>query len=206
MRIRKVNEIGIEALQEENPDKKRWLLGYECYQMQLIELASIIEVMLRDCFEALIYMCNFGMKNDYISKIISKHTGNGFMNIDKANEHYKKAFNINIKGLLENATWNNLIDIVNLRNMMVHNNGMIDAHFKSTASYNRLQNKITGDLFMLTDDEIELYWNSVLDLLIQLSKVYIKRYLADRNVVIANYYFNNGIPQHSKRRKLKLSE
>jgi len=59
---------------------------------------------------------------------------------------------------------------------------------------------------MLTEEEIELYWNSVLDLLLQLSKVYIKRYFADRNVVIANYYFNNGMPQYPKRRKLILSE
>ena len=50
-RISNVNRIGLKALKEKYPEKEDWLIGYDCYQMELIELASIIEVIFRDYFE-----------------------------------------------------------------------------------------------------------------------------------------------------------
>ena len=45
------------------------------------------------------------------------------MNIEKANNLFKKAFEIDLKSFMDKDVWNDLVDIVNLRNMMIHNNG-----------------------------------------------------------------------------------
>ena len=138
--------MGLKEFKKEHEDTEDWLLGYDCYQMEIIELASIIEVVCRECFEALIFIKNIGLNNDYIRKVISKSAGNDFMNIEKANKHFKKAFDIDLKSLTDKKKWDDLIDIVNLRNMMVHNNGRVDEHFKNTVSYQRLKTNIDGNI------------------------------------------------------------
>lgn len=191
IRISNINNVGLSVLKEKYPDTEEWLLGYDCYQMELIELASIIEVIFRDYFEALIYINNFGVRSEYILKVLDKHTGNDFMNIEKANTNFKKAFEIDVKKVIEKDIWNDLIDIVNLRNMFVHNNGMTDAHFKRTASFRRLESKIIGNLFKLKYKDIEKYLRSVIYAVTDISNLYLEQYYKNRNIVIANYYFNN---------------
>lgn len=191
IRISNINNVGLSVLKEKYPDTEEWLLGYDCYQMELIELASIIEVIFRDYFEALIYINNFGVRSEYILKVLDKHTGNDFMNIEKANTNFKKAFEIDVKKVIEKDIWNDLIDIVNLRNMFVHNNGMTDAHFKRTASFRRLESKIIGNLFKLEYKDIEKYLRSVIYAVTDISNLYLEQYYKNRNIVIANYYFNN---------------
>lgn len=198
IRISNVNRIGLEALKKKYPNEHEWVIGYDCYQMELIELASIIEVIFRDFFEALIYISNLGVKNEYIERVIDKHTGNDFMNIDKANDNYKKAFGINIKKALNKEVWDDLIDIVNLRNMMVHNNGMVDSHFKTTTTYPRVKDKLNGNLYMLKDEELQKYLISVISAATDISNIYLNRYYMYRNSVIASYYFNNGFPTFNK--------
>ena len=191
IRIFNINNVGLSVLKEKYPDTEEWLLGYDCYQMELIELASIIEVIFRDYFEALIYINNFGVRSEYILKVLDKHTGNDFMNIEKANTNFKKAFEIDVKKVIEKDIWNDLIDIVNLRNMFVHNNGMTDAHFKRTASFRRLESKIIGNLFKLEYKDIEKYLRSVIYAVTDISNLYLEQYYKNRNIVIANYYFDN---------------
>lgn len=67
-RISNVNRLGLKTLKEKYPDKDDWLIGYDCYQMELIELASIIEVILRDYFEALVFIGNLSTRNEFLEK------------------------------------------------------------------------------------------------------------------------------------------
>ena len=52
-----MNRISIQAVAEHQPETEKWLLAYDCYQIEIIELASIIEVLFRDYFEALLFIC-----------------------------------------------------------------------------------------------------------------------------------------------------
>ena len=197
-RISNVNKIGLKALKEKYPEKEDWLIGYDCYQMELIELASIIEVIFRDYFEALVFIGNLSTRNEFLEKIIKKYTGNDFMNIEKANSNFKKAFGLDIKAKLEAEVWNELIDIVNLRNMMVHNNGSVDQRFKTTSTYGRLKNKTNGNLFKLTEEDIQRYLKSVVYATVDISNMFLEKYYSERNAVIANHYFNRGLLSHSR--------
>lgn len=94
IRICQMNRISIQAVTKQRPERETWLIAYDCYQIEIIELASIIEVLFRDYFEALLFISNAVERNDFIGNIIRKHTGNDFMNIDKANTIYKNAFEI----------------------------------------------------------------------------------------------------------------
>lgn len=189
-RICNIVDIGLNDWKQKHPDMEEWLLGYDCFQMEIIELASIIEAICREYFEALIFIKNMGLKNDYIRKVISKQAGNDFMNIDKANNHFKKAFGIDLKASLEIKVWNDLIDIVNLRNMIVHNDGRVDDHFKSSASYKRLKENVDHTMYRLEKHMVMEYFESVANAVSSLSFVFIKHYLILRHSAIANYYFN----------------
>ena len=148
----------------------------------------------RDCFEALLFINGLNKSttyNNYANKIIRKHNGNDFMNVEKANNAYKKAFGINLRDLLDKQVWNDLIDVVNLRNMMVHNNGMVDERFKSTPTYTRVCDRIDCNLFRLEDSDIAAYLNSVVIAVMTISDVFLEKYHIQRNATVANYYFNN---------------
>lgn len=194
-RIARINTLGLKAMQKERPEQEEWIMGYDCYQMEIIEMASIIEVVFRDYFEALMHICNFGVKSDYIRKIVRKHTANDFMNIEKASDNFKKAFGIDIRANLDEHIWNNLVDIVNMRNMMVHNNGIIDEKFKRTKTYQRVKDKSDGRLLKLEKKDIDCYFADVVLAVAAISNLYLKIYYEFRNVVVANYYFNDGFSE-----------
>ena len=115
------------------------------------------------------------------------------MNIEKANNHFKRAFNINLKSILDKNVWNDLIDVVNLRNMMIHNNGFVDKQFESSPTYQRVKDKVEGNLYRLEDEDITKYLSSIFKAVASISNVYLEKYYFHRNAVIANYYLNNDI-------------
>lgn len=115
-----------------------------------------------------------------------------FIVIEKANKHFKKAFNIDLKALLEKQIWEDLIDIVNLRNMMVHNNGRVDEHFKTTTSYQRLKDNIDDKLYRLEEKTVIKYFASVIEATTIITNSYLEQYSIYNHTAIANYYFNNN--------------
>lgn len=190
IRIKEMNRIGLNEIEKKNLTTEKWILGYDSYQSEIIALSSIIEIVLRDYFESLIYISTMGFKNDYINAIIQQNTKTDFMNIERANTNYKKAFNINIKDHIDSEVWTNLIDIVNLRNMIVHNNGRIDNHFQKTKTYDRLKDKVQGSFFKLEDEDINKYLDSTIKSISTITELYIEEYFEKRGSIIANYYFN----------------
>ena len=192
--LRSVNRIGLDELKKQYPDTDAWILAYNsnCYHAEIIMLTTIIEVLFRDYFEALMFINNLGNSDKYIRKVAKKHTANNFMRIEKANVEYKRAFDINLKEKIIEDDWNALIDVVNLRNIIVHNNARIDEQFKKTPTYQRLNSYIDSDIVKLDEDLISHYFTSVTIASALLSKIFIDNYVTSRNVVIANYYFNNN--------------
>lgn len=191
IRLSRIINAGIYSKLKANKKEKEWLIAYEAYQMELVSLVSIIEVIFRDFFEALLFINNINVdKNLYLYKSIRKMMGNEFMNLDKANDQYKKAFNIDLKSLIEEDVWNDLIDLVNLRNVFVHNNGYIEKTFTNSASYNRLKSKVHNNLYQLEWDDLVKYFGSVYVATIVITEVYYKEYYRLRKITIANHYFN----------------
>ena len=157
----------------------------------MVQLTSILEVILRDFFEAFIHINYFGVNDNYISNVINKSTGNDFMKIDKANQHYKKSLNINLRSMIDDKTWFDLIDLVNIRNTIIHNNGMIDDKFKKTKTFQRIQDCICGDLIFLDEKEINNYLKQVTQIADIIGKAFEEKYSMLKYGLIANYYFNN---------------
>lgn len=125
--------------------------------------------------------------------MVNKYTGNDFMNIEKANVDFKKALNIDIKNNIDNEIWDNMVDIVNIRNMTVHNNGRIDNHFRSTITYQRMNDRVDDSLFRIEDTDITKYYKSLMVFIVQISNVFLKEYYSNRNKIISNYYFNKNM-------------
>lgn len=190
-RLHAFHLIAIELVSKKSKTDKK-VLGYDCYQMEIVAMASIIEILLRDCFESLLFMESGNGKSSYIAQIISKKTGNDFMNIEKANKHFKKAWNIDIKAILDVKIWDSLMDIVCLRNVIVHNNGIVDATFKNTKTYQRVKNQITGNHFFLDEKDIEQYSTCLVDAIVLISNKYLEELYKMRNTRISNYYFNKA--------------
>lgn len=191
IRINGINRLGLKEFKKEHQETEEWLLAYDCYQMEIVSLSSIIEVVLREYFEALLFINNLGVTNDYIKKVVQKQIGNDFMNIEKANDIFKKAYGIDIRNSLEKKTWTDLIDVVNLRNMMVHNNGRVDERFKKLDTYTRNKDKVLGELYKLEDSDISKYLESVITAVEKITNLFLKKYYESRGQVIANHYFNN---------------
>lgn len=112
------------------------------------------------------------------------------MNIEKTNDIYKKAFGIEIRKNLSSAVWNDLLDIVNLRNMIVHNNGQVDKRLETTPTFIRWKDRVDVPLIRIEEEDISKLLSSVIDAVTIVSNLYLKEYYQRRNRVIANHYFN----------------
>ena len=97
---------------------------------------------------------------------------------------------IEIRKNLNAETWDDLLDIVNLRNMIVHNNGQVDKRFESTSTFRRWKDRVDIPLIKIEDEDIAKLLSSVIDAVTIISNLYLKEYYQRRNRVIANYYFN----------------
>ena len=190
MRIQNLIDYGLAKYKENHPNTSEIELKNDCIQMEITELASIIEVFFRDYFEALTFIKMDGSTNSFIKETILKSANNDFMNIEKANPLFKKAFGIDLKNQLKPDIWNDLVDIANIRNMMVHNNGKIDKRFKESKTYLRNKDKIIDNMIILDNGDIIKYYANVIPAVIEITKLYVEEYYAQRNRLIANYYYN----------------
>ena len=130
-------------------------------------------------------------KVEYIERLIEKSTNNDFMHFDKANNHYKKGLNINLQDKVSAECKKNLIDLVNLRNIIIHNNGFIDEKFKKTETFSRISHMINGNLVFIKDSDVDKYLGSTLELLLAIEEEFDRSFKEQMNMLIANYYFNN---------------
>lgn len=190
VRIQHFHLSGLNALKESKKDDELRIMGYDIYQLELIEITSILEVLLRDFFVSFVYLYYKNLRTDYFDSIIHKTTGNDFMNIEKANNHYKKALKINLRTLISTECWDSLLDIVQIRNTLIHNNGMMDKKFKDSKTFSRISDIISGDLIFLDDNNISKYLKDVVEILSAITKLFNNQYQSQLHTFVANYYFN----------------
>ena len=190
LRLEEVHRAGLKTLGEKYEREAIKILSYDVYHMELIELTSILEKTLRDFFIEMGFLKYKNHNASYIENVIRKSTGNDFMLWDKANEHYKKALDINFKDIISEECRNNISDLVNIRNVVVHNNGMIDDRFKKTATYKRIPDAISGNLIFVTESMIAEYLGSVLELISAVESEFNTMFKQEMHGLIANFYFN----------------
>lgn len=191
IRIQQFHEAGLQMLTKQNSTEDLTLMSLDIYQLELIELTSIIEACLRDFFISFVYLKYKDTRTKYINNIIEKNIANDFMNIEKANNHFKKALKINLRALLSQESWNRLIDIVQIRNTLIHNNGLIDNKFRNSNTYIRISKLIHGNLIFLDKESIKKYLETVTELLSEITRIFNEQYPLQIHSLIANYYFNH---------------
>jgi len=191
IRMQEVYRAGYEVLEKKYDTDKLELICYDVFHMEIIELTCILEATLRNLYTEMIYIKYKNFKSSYIGDIIEKSTSNDFMNVEKANKHYKSGLNINLKEMISLECWNSLIDLVQIRNTVVHNNGMIDEKFTKSKSFIRIKSNIDGNLIFINSNMITNYLSNVLELIYSIKNEFDLMYNSEMPSLIANYYFNN---------------
>ncbi len=195
VRMQAVYKTGCDVLSTKYDESDMKALSYDVLHMGLVELTCILEVMLRDFYKDMVSLKYKSFKSVYLNKAIEENTKNDFMNIEKACKHYKRDLDINLKDLVSTNCWDNLIDMVQIRNTVIHNNGMIDERFKNSDSYKRLKANgyINGNLIFVNEDMLLEYRNNIFEMFSKLELIFDD--ICDTEVpsMIANYYFNASI-------------
>ena len=126
------------------------------------------------------------------------------MNIDKANIHYKKALDIDLHIHITKECWDSLIDLVQIRNTLVHNNGLIDKKFRTSKTFFRIRNLIKGDLIFIDEQIINRYQKYVVELLSAITNLFNTQYQKQLHNLVSNYYFNSKPEMESEGRWISL--
>lgn len=192
IRMKEVHNAGFKALSKNHDKETMEIFEYDIMQTEIVELTCILEKILRDFYMDIAHIVYKTNQAEYIERLIEKSTNNDFMHFDKANNHYKKGLNINLHDKVSTECKKKLIDLVNLRNIIIHNNGFIDERFKKTETFRRISHMINGDLIFIKDGDVTKYLGSVLELLIAIEEEFDRSFKEQMNMLIANYYFNLG--------------
>lgn len=190
--MKEVHNAGFQALRKKYDKGTMEIFEYAIMQTEIVELTCILEKILRDFYMDIAHIVYKTNQVEYIERLIEKSTNNDFMHFDKANNHYKKGLNINLQDKVSTECKKNLIDLVNLRNIIIHNNGFIDERFKKAETFRRISHMINGDLVFIKDEDAAKYLGSVLELLTAIEKEFDKNFKGQMHMLIANYYFNLG--------------
>lgn len=89
--------------------------------------------------------------------------------------------------------------IINTINQIsnIYSNGSFDSKFESSSTYERIKDKINGKFCKIEKEDIDKYFTSVLKVINVVSTMFLKEYFNKRNIVVANYYFNNAATENS---------
>lgn len=190
LRMQAVHSAGLNALESKYTKDEQRIMEYDIKHMELIDLTCIFEATLRNFYFEMMSLEYNVFKSSYLFSTIKKDIKNDFMNIDKAAVHFKKALNIDIKGKLDENCVSSLRDMVNIRNTLVHNNGMIDDSFKNSETYVRMKDSVNGNLIFLNDKDIEQFFKNILLVVQFIENEFYKIFNEKMPLIIANHYFN----------------
>lgn len=190
IRMQQVHMAGYNALKNDYNESDLEIISYDIWHMELVELTCILEATLRDFYINLIYLKYKNYESSYIDDVIIRSTNNDFMNIEKANKHYKTGLDVNLKELISEDCWKSLIDLAQIRNTIIHNNGMVDDKFEKSPSFTHIKDNVEGKLIFVNTNMINNYLLCVLELFAKIEEVFDKLYKEELPSLIANYYFN----------------
>lgn len=189
MRVNIVHRAGLQVLREAHSTSDE-IMGCDVWLNEVVKLATILETTLKEFYFDLVCMKHGCYEDEFLITSIRHQIKNDFMNIDKANEHYKNALNINLKDFISKDVRLNLKDLIEVRNIAVHNNGKIDEKFEKSVTYIRLKKCIKGDFIFINPEIIEQYLSDILELVNAISTIYQDYFNKKKFSMISNYYFN----------------
>lgn len=198
IRIKAINDLGIEATLKKYKKYDKELVTYDAHQYEVVALASTFEKVVKDYFFAFIFLNYYGIKTDYLKRLVNDSIRNDFMDIDKAKEQYKRALGITIRDLIPNEDWEALIDLCKIRNMIVHNNGCIDEKFSNTATFRRFKDNVDSDLFFIKEENITRFYLSMVTFFDKLKELFEKSCKDNRYKIVAKYYLGKDKEETAK--------
>ena len=194
-----IHKLGKTALAEMKKDEISdiELFTHDVMQLELVEIESTMETLLREIYRTLLYIKFKNVKEGFLNSLIQKDEANDFLNIDKANNHFKKALEINLKKELDPAIWNDLVDLNALRSAIIHNDGKADEKFMNSATNKsgRIQHMMRGDLIVVSESDIQKYLDAVKKLFSVLDDKLDEEFNKNAPNLIANSVFNR-IAEH----------
>lgn len=191
-RIVCLHRLGIAKLMEVRKVDDIKLYTYDILQLELVEIESTFESLMRELYTTLLYLKYRNVKDSFLQSLIEKDVANDFLNVAKANTHFKKALGINLKSELDTEDWKDLIDLVELRNTIVHNDGMADKRFKKSETYQRVKHMINGDLIFVSPEDISRYLKKAFLVLDFLNQKLSEEFENNAPALIANSVFNRA--------------
>lgn len=191
-RIILVHSAGKAALAELNepPISDLELYTYDVMQLELVEIEATFETLLREIYNTFLFIKYKNVKEKFLDTLIRKDIANDFLNIDKANTHFKKALGINLKAELDTNDWNDLLDLVQLRNTIIHNDGQADEKFRSSNTFNRVQHMMRGDLIVVSESDVKKYMDAIFKVFDFLDRKLSEEFEQNAPMLIANSIFN----------------
>lgn len=190
IRLKQVHSEGLKSLQKQYTKDEMKIISYDTMHTEIVALTSILEKMLRDFFIDLVFLKYKNHNSNYIREVVKKNTSNDFMLFDKANMHYKKGAGVDLKQCVSAGCREKLIDLANIRNTIVHNNGMVDEKFKTSNTYQRIVDKISGKLIFVDEAQISEYLKALLELTSAIESHFDKTYRNELPSLISSYVFN----------------
>ncbi|MFA5585718.1 MAG: hypothetical protein WDA02_04135 [Saccharofermentanales bacterium] len=189
-RIRNFNSMALTSLKERFDESTIGALRADAYHLEVIALTSIMEVILRDFFNSLTYLKYAYSRHEYFDLIANESTRNDFMNISKANKHYKRALDIDLRRLIDTDDWLLLMDMTEIRNILIHNNGYVDNKFKKGTGYSRSRHLIKNNYVVLDSNTIDTFEKVILKITSAIINTFNSHFEERLHSCIANHYFN----------------
>lgn len=171
------------------------LITFDTNQIELIIINSVLETIVKEYFEQLMKLKLMKINDSTVIKIINESYKNDFQNIEKTISIFKRYLGINLKESVSEEDIKNIKEIVELRNIFIHNNGVADEKFlrkienKTLINNLKTNNKIVGDKYIFLErSDIMNYVKSIINLFTSLETIFTLSFSQNIKNVFISYY------------------
>lgn len=152
-------------------------------EQSIVILATCIEVFFRDIYSTILNLRHVKHGHTIIERFYNE-VKNDFINTGKIRKRFKD-LGIDIKNTIGEEVVKDINLLLLKRNVIVHNNGIIDKAFLSNSGLNGCN---IGSLVEISKDEIQKSINIINDLSISLEEIYINEFLDAVNEELIIYF------------------
>lgn len=177
-----------------NDDTEKFL-AYDTAQIELIVINSVLETVVKEYYEQLMKLKLLNISDSTIIKFINESYKNDFQNIERTIYIFRKYLNIDLRQNITSDDFRKLHEIVELRNVFIHNNGIADKRFlDSTKNKDLIRNlnsdkKIIGDKYIFLDrKDILSYVEAIINLFSSLDQTFESFFMENIHSVFIMYY------------------
>lgn len=180
------------------------LITFDTNQVELIIINSVIETIVKEYYEQLMKLKLLNINDSTIIRIINDSYKNDFQNIEKTISIFKKYLDIDLKESINGVDIKNIKEIIELRNIFIHNNGIPDIKFlrkvdnKNLINKLKIAEKIVGDKYIFLDrSDIMEYINSIINLFTSLESIFTLSFSQN----IQNVFTSHYLTMHNKSKR-----